>query len=458
MRALAAVAAFSALATARAGAQPATFTSQPYPFLGNNHVAADFNSDGKPDLAGTGATSVGVMLNNGNGTFQPKVAFPVGGAPQDLDAGDFNGDGKLDLAVTINTPQIFLSLLTGNGNGTFNAPISFVNTFNADSPCIVATDLNNDGKLDAVISHEIACYSAPCGAATTITIMLGNGDATFQQLPELPVGTGMHRLAAGDFNRDGIRDLAICGDNTRLYILLGLGNGGFAQQPTILLVPGGDLFSASNDVDVADFNGDTFQDLVVALPGNGRGIAIVIGNGDGTFDPPFRILANALFFPQAQAVADYNHDGFQDIARAMGDGTGGLMEILHGNGNGTFQPPAGYVVPPPQSSIGGGVIISGDFNIDGRADIALSVVGASPALNVLLNSTEVGECPADVVNTGPSALQVDVTDLLALLGQWGPCPVPPAACPANIVTTGPGANSVDVSDLLALLGAWGPCP
>jgi hypothetical protein len=94
-------------------AQTATFTTRTYPFLGNNHIAADFNGDGKLDLAGTGVTSVSVMLNNGTGIFQPKIDYPAGGQTQDLAAGDFNGDGKTDLAVTINSPTISLSLLTG---------------------------------------------------------------------------------------------------------------------------------------------------------------------------------------------------------------------------------------------------------------------------------------------------------------------------------------------------------
>jgi hypothetical protein len=373
--------------SAQAVVQAATFTTQTYPLLGNNHIAADVNGDGKLDLAGTGVNSAAVMLNNGDGTFRAQVNFPVADQAQDLAAGDFNGDGRVDLAVTINTPQISLSLLTGNGDGTFNAPVNFPNTSGFDSPAIVATDLNNDSRLDLVISHEIACFTAPCRAGRTISVLLGNGDGTFQPSREIDVGTGMSRIAVGDFNRDGMKDLAICGDNTQLYTLLGVGDGTFAQQPTILLVPGGDLFSAGSDVKIADFNRDTLQDLVVALPGNGRGTAILLGNGDGTFGPPVRILADALDAPQSLGVADFNLDGLQDIARGRGNGNSGLMDILHGSGDGTFQPPVRYLVPPPQSSIGGGVMASGDFNTDGKADIALQVRGASPALKVLINSS-----------------------------------------------------------------------
>src|SRR5687768_7973815 len=93
----------AATAPAANGAQSATFASQTYPFLGNTHVVADLNGDSALDLVGTGANSVAVMLNLGSGTFGPKVNFPVGGPSQDAAAADFNGDGKMDLAVTINS-------------------------------------------------------------------------------------------------------------------------------------------------------------------------------------------------------------------------------------------------------------------------------------------------------------------------------------------------------------------
>src|SRR5215210_6839488 len=162
------------VASAQAVVQPATFTTQTYPLLGNTHVAADLNGDGKPDLAGAGANSASVMLNNGDGTFRPRVDYPAAGQTQDVAAGDFNGDGRTDLVVTINTPQISLSLLTGNGDGTFNAPLNFPNTSGFDSPSVAAIDVNNDARVDVVIMHSIACFTAPCTPARTITVMLGN--------------------------------------------------------------------------------------------------------------------------------------------------------------------------------------------------------------------------------------------------------------------------------------------
>jgi hypothetical protein len=376
-----------AMTFSEVSAQVATFTTQQYPLLGNTHIAADLNGDSRPDLAGAGGNAVSVMLGNGDGTFRAKTDFPVGTQTQAVAAGDFNGDGGVDLMVTLNTPQLSLALLTGTGTGTFNAPTFFPNTSGFDSPAIAATDLNGDSRLDLVVMHSIACFTAPCRAARSITILLGNGNGTFQTPSEIDAGTGPMAMAVVDLNRDGIKDVAIGGGNTELSILLGVGNGTFVRQPVVTLVPGGDLFSACNDIGVGDLNRDGIQDLVVPL-GNGEGNAILIGNGNGTFQVRSRIQIDETFAPLHVAVADYNRDGFLDIARTMGDGTNGLMQILRGNGDGTFQAPNRYLVPPPNSSRGGIMILAGDWNGDAKPDIAFVVGGAgAPLIDVLTNTT-----------------------------------------------------------------------
>ena len=366
--------------------QSPTFTIQSYPLLANSHIAADLNGDGILDLAGPGANGAAVMLGNADGTFRARVDFPAGGQTQDLAAGDFNSDGKQDLAVTINSPQISLSLLTGNGDGTFNAPVNFPNTTGFDGPVLVAADVNNDTRLDLLIAHTLACFTAPCVVSDDLTIMLGNGDGTFQS-SQMDVGTGMAEIAVGDFNRDGFKDLAIPGSQARLFLLNGVGNGSFVQQPTLQLITENTLGRDGTDADVGDFNRDGIQDLVVAVSLNGSNTVILIGNGNGTFRAPHIITEPSIRIPQYQAVADYNGDGSQDLALALGFGDNGLMEILKGNGDGTFQPLVLYDVPPPRSSIAGGDIIAGDFNRDGKPDIALQVRGASPALHILINTT-----------------------------------------------------------------------
>ncbi len=370
-----------------ASAQSASFTRTDYPTLGNNHIAADLNGDGIADLAGTGNNAASVMLGNGDGTFRPKINYPVGGQAQDLAAGDFNGDGRIDLVVSLSDIVSSLSLLTGNGDGTFNAPVNFPNTgAQEDSPAVVATDLDNDGRLDVVLAHAIGCFVSPCVPARTITVMLGFGDGTFQLPFDIDVGTGMSRIVVGDFNRDGIKDLAIAGDNSQVYTLLGVGNGTFLKQPTITLTAD-TLFVDGTDIDIADLNGDTIQDLVVAIPTNGSRTAILLGNGDGTFQPAQILTEPRLRVPQYQVIGDFNRDGFQDLALALANGTEGLFEIRNGNGDGTFDPPVLYAAPPPLSSVGGGTLVTGDFNRDGRPDIALPIIGANPGLAGLVNST-----------------------------------------------------------------------
>jgi FG-GAP-like repeat len=134
-------------------------------------------------------------------------------------------------------------------------------------------------------------------------------------------------------------------------------------------------------------NGDTIQDLVVAIGLNGSRTAILLGNNDGTFQPARIITDLRLRVPQYQAIADFNRDGFPDLAISMADGTEGLFEILLGNGDGSFRSPVMYAVPPALSSLGGGTIVTGDFNHDGRPDIALPIAGARPALAGFVNST-----------------------------------------------------------------------
>lgn len=93
--------------------------------------------------------------------------------------------------VTINSPTVSLSLLRGNGDGTFQAPVNVPNTTNLDSPTVVTTDVNNDGMLDVVVGHTISCFTAPCVVGRTISVLLGNGDGTFQPTREVEVGTGI---------------------------------------------------------------------------------------------------------------------------------------------------------------------------------------------------------------------------------------------------------------------------
>jgi hypothetical protein len=399
-----------------AATQTPTFLRADYPIFGNNYVVGDFNGDGSLDLAGAGASGASVRLNNGAGTFGARVDYAVGGQAQDLAAGDFDGDGRLDLVLTINDPQIGLSLLTGNGDGTFRAPVTFPNTSGSGSPAVAAVDLNNDAKLDVVIAHDIACFTAPCVSTDLMSVMIGNGDGTFQPSREIPVGRGMAEIAVGDYNRDGFKDLAIGGTQGQVYRLDGVGDGTFVQQPTLIAVVD-PSFIPVTDIDVAEFNGDSIEDLVVAVPHNGSRTAILIGNGDGTFRAPLVITDPGLNIPQQQAVADYNGDGFQDLALSLGDGNTGVMQIRNGNGDGTFQAPVQYLVPPPTSSLGGIFIASANLNGDTKPDIVLNIGGAFPSFAVLLNSTGAAPPPTPSAPTLLSPAQ-DATPAQPVAFDW----------------------------------------
>jgi hypothetical protein len=394
-----------------------TFARADYPLFGNNYALGDFNGDGSLDLAGAGGPAAKVRLNNGAGTFGALAEYPVGGGnSQDLAAGDFNGDGRLDLVLTVNNQQIGVSLLRGNGDGTFAAPVTFPNTSGFDAPAVAAVDLNNDGKLDVVIAHQIACYVAPCVTTDLISVMIGNGDGTFQPSREIPVGRGMSEIAVGDYNRDGFKDLAIGGTQGQVYLLRGVGDGTFVQQPTVAAVVD-TSFIPVTDIDAADFNGDSIQDLVVSVPHNGSRTAILIGNGDGTFRAPLVLTDPGLNIPQQQAVADYNGDGFQDLALSLGDGSFGLMQIRNGNGDGTFQAAMHYLQPPPTSSLGSIFIASANLNGDTKPDIVLNIGGAFPSFAVLLNSTGAAPPPTPSAPTLLSPAQ-DATPAQPVAFDW----------------------------------------
>lgn len=168
-------------------------------------AVGDFNMDGKLDLAVVNATTlnVSILLGNGEGTFQTAVNYPVGLVAFSLLVADFNGDGKLDLAVgdiTNNGPSN-VSILLGNGDGTFQTAVSYIAGANNGSNWLAAGDFNGDGRLDLVVGN------LGSNASGNVSILLGDGDGTFQ--PAVNYGTGQGGAAVpGDFNGDGKLDIA----------------------------------------------------------------------------------------------------------------------------------------------------------------------------------------------------------------------------------------------------------
>jgi hypothetical protein len=338
----------------------------------------DFNGDGKADLVFTDVFfTIGVLLGNGNGTFQPPSAntslgagFTVGSAA----VGDFNGDGNADLVV-----QSFFSndlkILLGNGNGTFQAPA----TYQFPSPTFVAvSDFNGDGKPDLVAID----------GGGNISIALGNGDGTFQSANA--AGSTSNWIVTGDFNGDGKADLATV-SGAVVSILLGKGDGSFQSPLTYT------LSSTGGNLAVGDFNGDTNPDLAIL---NTPNVIILLGKGDGTFQPPVTYAGSAGIY--SVAVADLNGDGNADLV--FNGGSFRAVPALLGNGDGTFQLPAYY-----PDSFNNSSLFIGEFNGDGRTDIVFT--DGNFLLGSSVSVTPSGTPQSTTIGSSfPALIQVTVKD------------------------------------------------
>jgi len=307
-------------------------------------TSADFNGDGKADLAvATGNNTVSVLLGAGDGTFPTHVEYPVPGHPIAIVTGDFNGDGKVDLA-TVDEFQSKISILLGNGNGTFGGHTEFAT---GNHPVWLTTgDVNGDGFLDIVVA---ALNDGK------ISVLLGNGDGTFQTHKDYVCGNGVSGLAIGDFNNDGKLDVATANNSDdTVGILLGNGDGSFQGA---IAFPTSHL---PNSVVVGDFNGDGNLDLAVGT--SNKAVSVLLGVGNGTFQNhvEYTIGANSVVV----ATADLNSDGRQDLITA--DYNDNTVSTLTGNADGTFK---GRSVFP--TAAGPASIAVGDFNGNGKLDIAV---------------------------------------------------------------------------------------
>jgi hypothetical protein len=296
-------------------------------------VVQDFNNDGVSDIASISGSKVSVLLNNGDGTFGTANTFAVGAGAVEIASADLNGDGNADLVVTDDIQAAYIVL--GNGDGTFGSS-STISLH--DSPLGIAiADLNGDGILDLAIAIAADLH----GEAA---ILIGLGDGRFAP----PVYYGLTyngiRLVATDLNHDGKLDLAVALNNPSaryaLAVLLGNGDGTF--QPAVISVPG-----SSADIAAADFDGDGNVDLAF-VAGLGTQVSVVLGNGDGTFQPPTKYSLPSGEVEFTVATADLSRDGVPDLVVGCGD----HVSILLGNGDGTFGAPVLYGVGTDFARIG----------------------------------------------------------------------------------------------------------
>ena len=334
-----------------------------YPFYVKT---GDFNGDGKADIvtANQANNAVGVMLGNGDGTFQPSIASAVGNHLVWIDTGDFNADNKTDLAVTSwfgNNVGVML----GNGDGTFQAPVYYTTGSHAMS--VDAGDVNNDGKADLTVINY-TCYQC----ASSLSILLGNGNGSFQNAVNYATGGyGSQSHELGDLNGDGKPDVIVSSaDNNGSTVLKGNGDGTF-QAPV-------NYPTGQNPVVVTlgDFNSDNILDSAVTNYFNNN-VSVRFGNGDATFQAANNYGTGTN--PGQVVTGDFDNNGKLDLAAVNVNGRN--VSLLYNNGNGTFQSAANYAIGGSPFSLA-----AADFNGDGRLDLA-AANRDDDNVSVLINGT-----------------------------------------------------------------------
>ncbi len=316
-------------------------------------VVGDFDKDGNTDLvtANKSSQTVSLLLGNGDGTFKSASNFSTVGfnglSPSSVAVADFNKDGKLDL-VTANSISNNISLLLGKGDGSFQAAVNFA-LESASAPISIAVgDFNKDGKSDIVTVNN---------ASQNISVLLGNGSGGFGTAKNFKVPSRPSSVTVSDFNGDGKSDLAVTSSYfNNVSILLGNGDGTFNSATQF------DVGTNPNSVVVGDFNKDNKLDLAVANS-DSNNVSILLGNGTGGFGiaTNFDVELN----PVSVTVIDFDNDGNSDLAVAnAGSDT---VSVLLGDGNGGFGIATNFAVGTKPYSL-----TVGDFNKDGKSELAVA--------------------------------------------------------------------------------------
>jgi hypothetical protein len=339
-------------------------------------ATADLNGDSSPDIvvANVGSyypgNTVSVLLNNGSGTFAPKVDYTTGTQPNSVAAADLNGDSHPDIVVT-NQGSDTVSVLLNNGNGTFAPKVDYPTGTVPSS--VTAVDLNDDSRPDIVVSNA---------GSDTVSVLLNNGGGTFAPRMDYSTGTRPESVVAADLNGDSHPDIIVANyynpdNSSTVSVLLNNGNGTFAAKVDY---PTG-IWSIS--VAAADLNGDSYPDIVVAnfsrmspTPVGSDTVNVLLNNGNGTFAP--KVAYPTGHGPISVATADLNGDSSPDIIVASRYENTVSVQLNDGSGN--FAPRVVYSTVRPPSSV-----TAADLNGDSRPDIIVTN-DESDTVRVLLNA------------------------------------------------------------------------
>jgi hypothetical protein len=380
-------------------------------------AVGDFNNDGVPDIAVADMdlnNIVTVFLGQAaasgafNG-FGSGIQYPAGqsgqGYPVALAVGDFNGDGNLDLAVAIQSPpgdpgSDNVSIMLGDGTGTFTQGAYY---YTAPHPvAVVATKLNDSANPD------LLDLAVAAGSGNVVTVFWGNGDGTFGGQVNCGTGNVPSAVAAANLTnaKNGQNDLIALNQMGNSFSVI-LNNGNNTFQSRLDYAAG----LNAQSVVMADFNGDSAPDLAFA-DGASSAMSVTLGNGDGTFQPPTYYTTGTATDPVFIVEGDFNQDGVPDLAvvnKATSTISIFMGQATNGVPNGTFAAHVDYNVGNPNDvhpvAYPTSVAV-GDFNGDGYPDLAVTNSNEN-SVSILLNGGKASPGTFTLANCNSS--QTDCT-------------------------------------------------
>ncbi len=379
-------------------------------------ATGDFNGDGIPDVVAgqsnnDGSTGVVVYIGKGDGTFYPGVSYGESAGLVYVAVADFNGDGKLDIAAT-DTQSGNVEILTGNGDGSFGIGLS-LSTGGSGATNIVTGDFNHDGKADIAVANV---------GSGSIGVLLGNGDASFAPaVTYVTTGYFPQSITAADIDGDGYLDLAVTattdGPAAVGVFLANSDNSGTFKPVVYTTLDGTPEFVAFGDLDksgkldmaVTERNGSIYAGL----------IEVGLGSGDGTFGTltayPTSVQLTESPGPADIQIADINGDGNPDVVYL--NAQFGTVGIMYGNGDGTLNTPVEF--PANEDNYG---LALADLDGDGALDV-ITANDYSGGMSVLLNGSGSGTAPTYVLATQTPSATVTAgasgTYTLSLAGRNG---------------------------------------